>query len=645
MNQSLISPAEIKTGFVQGAYDLKALGSAEAYFELLAHNRESKQVGYRQLTLDYARGSPLIPPGLASVPNLQAAPTLITNGLPLQVRAFIGFGNYNSEQDLDYNKGTAGIRGNLPWGDWKYDLSGSAAKSKASYMFEQWLTDRLAQSLDVVVSGGRFVCRNPANGCVAAPALSSAVIGSVLPQDWKDWTFVPDTGHTTYKESTVTLGTTGSLFQMPHGRVRSAVGLEYRRAEIDDTPSINMQTANVYNFSSAAITRGTDSVWELYGELEFPLLAGMRGAEELTVNVSGRYTDYKSYGGDNTYKAGFLYSPVKAVSFRGSQGTSYRPPALFEQFLGSTSGFIANTNDPCHDLASQVQTSVRARNCISEGLPPTFLSTSSVQVNSIGGASSGLKAETSKNTTVGVILQPDLPSGMGSFSFAVDYYKIKVDNGVDRVGAGNILSLCYNNPGFITAGGYCRLIRRAPAGTNRALTVDNSYINVSTDVVRGYDFTVRYTRDIGPGTLLANAVITKYLEQSSKLFPDDPLVDSNGRLQVPKMTGSLDVQYKWKEWKVRYGMDWIDKMSDYDFFGEDPATSTYKMDTPAYYLHHLSLQYTGDKWSATAGVRNLENKTPPSISQGFANRVGNAPLYSGFDYFGRTYFVNVSKTF
>ena len=29
----------------------------------------------------------------------------------------------------------------------------------------------------------------------------------------------------------------------------------------------------------------------------------------------------------------------------------------------------------------------------------------------------------------------------------------------------------------------------------------------------------------------------------------------------------------------------------------------------------------------------------------FINRVGNAPLYSGYDYFGRTYFVNVSKTF
>ena len=168
--------------------------------------------------------------------------------------------------------------------------------------------------------------------------LSSQVIGGVLPADWRNWTFVPDTGHTTYKETTAVLNTNGTLFNVPAGRVKGALGVEYRRAEIDDTPSINMQNGNVYNFSSAAITRGTDSVWEVYGETEIPVLAGMDFAEELTFNLSGRYTNYKSYGGDTTYKAGFLYTPVKALSLRGSHGTSYRAPALFEQYLGSTSG-------------------------------------------------------------------------------------------------------------------------------------------------------------------------------------------------------------------------------------------------------------------------------------------------------------------
>ena len=646
MNQTLISPVEVKTGFLQGGYDLKALGNAEAYFEALLHKRESSQVGYRQLSLDYARGSPLIPAGLAGVGNLQNAPTAITNGQPLQIRAFIGFGNYNSAQEVDYHKVTAGLRGDLPFKDWKYDFSGSYSKSDASYMFEQWTTDRLAQSLDVVQNAnGSFSCRNTANGCVAAPALSTAVIGGVLPQDWVNWTFRPDTGNTTYDEKTATLNTSGSLFAMRYGNARGALGFEWREAKIDDTPSINMQTSNVYNFSSAAITRGKDSVKEVYGEVELPLLRGLKGAEELTLNVSGRWTDYKSYGSDTTYKAGVLYAPVTWLSFRASQGTSYRAPALFEQFLGSTSGFLSSQIDPCNNYGAGDPTSTRARNCASEGLAPDFQSTSSVRVNTTGGAQAGLKAETSKNVTVGFVLQPELPTGFGDLSFAVDYYDIEVDNGVDRAGASNILSLCYNDPAFIAGGGYCRLISRAAAGTNRALTVNDSYINLATDIVRGYDYTLRYVRNLGPGQLRVNGTLTKYKQQANKLFPDDPLDVTNGIIGAPKQTANVDMTYKFKAWQFRYGMDWIDSMSSYAYYEEDPETSTYKMDTPSYSLHNVSVQYKADKWSITGGVRNVANKAPPSISQGFANRVGNAPLYSGFDYFGRTYFVNAQYTF
>ena len=168
---------------------------------------------------------------------------------------------------------------------------------------------------------------------------------------------------------------------------------------------------------------------------------------------------------------------------------------------------------------------------------------------------------------------------------------------------------------------------------------------MSNDNVRGYDYTVRYVRDIGPGKFRANALITKYSEQSGKVFPADPLVDANGLLRVPKMTGTLDLSYKFKGWTAFYGMEWIDKTSSYQFYGEDPATSTFKLDTPAYFLHHYSVQYKADKWAATLGVRNAVDKKPPKISQGVINRVGEAPLYSGYDYVGRTFFLNVTKTF
>jgi outer membrane receptor protein involved in Fe transport len=430
---------------------------------------------------------------------------------------------------------------------------------------------------------------------------------------------------------------------MQHGDVRGAIGAEYRRAKIDDTPSIDSQNSNLYNLSSAAVTRGSDSVWELYGEAELPILRGIPGAEELTLNLSGRYTDYKSYGSDNTYKVGLLYTPVRAVTFRAAQGTSYRAPALFEQYVGATTGFLSSQGDPCNNYAALDPASARARNCASEGLPGNFSATSSIASVTIGGHDAGLKAETSKNKTLGVIFQPEMPTGWGDVSFAIDYYDIQVDNGVDRVGTSNILSLCYNQPGFSSQ--YCRLITRAPAGTNRALTVNNSYVNVSTDVVKGYDYTLRYVRNIGPGTFRANGVITRYTEQANKLFPDDPLLSFNNTIGSPKLTGVFDFSYKWKEWQFRYGLEWIDKMSSYAFFQEDPATSTYQMETPSYTRHNLSAEYKKDKWSVIIGVRNLADKEPPPISQGFSSRRGNAALYSGFDYVGRTWFANGTFTF
>src|SRR5260221_305924 len=372
-NNSLVSPAKVTTGFFQGGYDTAILGQAELYSEALLSRRESNQIGFRQLTLDYAPGNPLIPASLSGFGNFQAAATPIAPG-PIQYRAFVGARDYQSSQDLDYTKVLGGLKGNLPFGDWKYDGVVTYSYSNASYGFEVFLTDRVANSLDVVQNAsGTFSCRNTAaTGCVAAPALTPALLGGAPPQASMDHVFTHTRGKTKNKETTTTLNTSGTLFPMQHGDIRGAAGFEYRRAEIDDTPSGDMQNANLYNFTSAGVTRGKDSVWEVYGEAEVPVLKGITGAEELTLNVSGRHTDYKSYGADQTYKIGALYTPIRAVTFRAAQGTSYRAPALFEQYVGGTTGVLAAAGDPLHNYGALDPTSARARKFAAESLPTNF---------------------------------------------------------------------------------------------------------------------------------------------------------------------------------------------------------------------------------------------------------------------------------
>lgn len=156
LNRQLISPSQVYTGFGEFAYEFDF--GAEFYTEVLYNNRLSEQRGFRQLSLDYARlggGNPLLPTPLNALAAFQTAPSLITNGNPIQIRGFIGFGNDKSWQDVKYTKATSGLRGEFDFlPGWAYDINFTLAKSDASYSQYSWLTDRMAASLDLVLAPG-----------------------------------------------------------------------------------------------------------------------------------------------------------------------------------------------------------------------------------------------------------------------------------------------------------------------------------------------------------------------------------------------------------------------------------------------------------------------------------------------------------
>jgi iron complex outermembrane recepter protein len=643
LNRSLISPMENYNVYLQGGIDLSALGEAELYTEFMFNRRNSNQTGYRQLTLDYDVNSPLVPANVAAG-GVFLGPTAISNGRNVRARAFIGFGNDTSSQSVDFTRAVVGLRGALFNTGWDYDVVGTYSNSKGSYTFESFLTDRLARSLDVTASG--TACQDPSGGCVAAPALTPAVIGGQLPANWVNYVWVPVTGVSRYKEAVASASATGKLFDLPYGKVKAAFGAEFRKFLIDDTPALDSQNGNLYNLTTSTPTRGTDFARDVFAEVEIPLLAKLPLAHELSVNVSSRWADYKSYGSGSTYKVGATWSPVNWLTLRGTSSTSYRAPALYEQFLGATSGFLSQQNDPCNNWDSPTNAGTAlAANCQSEGLPPAFSATSGIAVINSGGAASGLKAETSENKTFGIILQPTLATGWGDLSLSADYFDIQVNNGVARAGAANILNRCYNDVEFRSGGGFCRLVA-ARNPSSQALTVNDSFVNLATDKVSGVDFTGRYTTDIGVGKLRVNMNVTRFNSQANQLFADDPIDEVNGTINSPKYSGTLDFNYTVKEWRFYYGLDWVGKMSSYEYLDEDPATSTFKLDVPNYYLQTVSVRYKANKWEVTAGVRNIADVKPPTISaQSVYNRVGNAPLYSGYDYVGRTGFLTLSASF
>ncbi|MGV2495452.1 TonB-dependent receptor plug domain-containing protein [Pelagerythrobacter aerophilus] len=679
----LITPVETYTGYLSGTYELDALGNAELYAEVLATRRKSEAPLYRQLSLDYpvylvddrcdavscsidpARPNPLVPEFLRN--SILAFPNETTGVGFLGVRAFVGFGLTESSQEVDYVRAGGGIRGDFVFPGWRYDFYVGKSWTDGTYEIESFLTDRIANSFDVVQNAdGTISCASLATNpnCVAAPPLNADTVGGRLPQTYRDYILQNTVGTNKFRETTFAFAVDGPLFALPGGDVQLALGAEYRKQRIDDTPDVNAIQGNLLGLTSSEPTRGTDSVREVFGELFVPLLADRPFFENLNLNASARYTDYKSYGSDVTFKIAGEWELFRGFGFRGSYGTSYRAPALAEQFLGATSGFLGGGSDPCDsdnfpdDPADYTPNdTITAQNCAQIGIDvATFSQNNSITTYSLGGAEFGLEAETSTNWSVGAVVQPQLPAAVGSLSLALDYFDIKVENGVAQLGAGNILNRCYSDPAFDPDAGFCRLHERD--ASNR-LTVNNGYVNLSTDIVKGFEFNGRFaTEALFGNRLVLNASVTKYTEQSSRLFEDEFLTDANGTYVTPDWVGTFDATYDVGSVLLRYGLTWIDGSSGtYEYFAYDEQTGTvdedlaqlyrdnYILEVPDYFLHNASVQFdVAEDFEFTIGVRNIFDKQPPRISAAVTT-IGNAPLYSGFDYFGRQFFVNTTFSF
>ena len=649
LKRDLFSPIKNHNAFAQGSVDLE--GGAEIYYEAMFNRRDSSQNGVRPIALYYTKGSPLIPSIFADS-TFQSTPTVM-NPAGSRVGVVVQYITpYLSAQTVDFSRVVVGVRGAIGKTGWDYDVVTSRSDSKGTYSAETYLTDRLKNSMDVVASGSGYACRDSSGGCVAAPAITPSFLKNYATQtDWLKYVVVPTVGITKFKEDTLTATTTGTLFSMPAGKAKAAFGAEIRSNSINDQPAPDSVASNLYGFSSSRPTVGSDKAKDIFGEVEFPILKNLNGIQELTINASTRFADYRSYGSGSTGKVGAFLAVNKAMSFRATTGTSYRAPALYEMFQGATTGFLGGTTDPCDTTNSPITNPVRAANCASEGLSSTFKSPSVTVVNT-GGYEAGLKAETSKNISYGFIFQPELPQGMGDLSIAVDRFDIKVANGVSRVTTGFILGKCYDSPLFRAGGGYCNLVTRKTS--DNSLSVINGFVNLAEDQVKGFDLSTRYSTNVSDGKLRINTNFTRYTGQSNRVFSTDPFFNSNGLIGAPKWSGNMDVNYSSKDWNYFYGLNWVGKTSDYGYYnGVYPGvygnadTSLYQWRTPNYFTHTVSARYRNpvQKWDVVMGVRNLTDKKPPYVSAFGQTRLGNAPFYSGYDFMGRTLYLNVNKSF
>ena len=716
LQDHLISPVRTYTGYANGAYELGILGDAEIYGEALFNRRESHQDSSYQLNLSGGGlsdrneiyggnffGTPLSAYGYPVSPFF---PNSVANaGYNIFTPFVIPDRTTRSSQRVDFYRGNVGLRGSIGVGDWRYDANFQYSHTDARSTLQLITVDRLNNSLQTVVApagtpdnlvtvslpgqgaqfpgdttfgpaGTRYTCASNVTGgvlkagasCVPLNIYDPAIaIGGHIPDNVFNYLFTDNVGTTQFTQQTISLNFDGTLFNLPAGPVRAAIGFEHRYDHIDDQPSAAAQSGTLYNYSSGGITRGSDLVNEVYGEVNVPLLRDQPFAQNLEVSGSARLTDYRSYGSDVTYRVNANWAPVDVLRIRASYGTSFRAPNLYEQFVADQTGFYGAAADPCSDVAS-LPAGVTRTNCLAALTPilgaaaaSTFISTAGPQVTTRGGAGN-LQAEHSRSWGLGGVIT--LPRNIADFALAVDYFNVHVEDEVSNLGT-LILSRCYEATDFGPGNPYCALIApRLPASDAQKGNLDsflNPYLNVAQQNVSGIDFDVRYATGLFGGKLVVHGQATRMIHQTFQLFDTDPLVDYNGTLGVqgagagPKWVGSADVRYTLPSDNVtiRYGVHYVGPQDSTDNPAAAPFVGNINADLRAetYWEHSASIQFRWqDVGQFTLGVNNLFNALPPAISSyptsgGQFTRVGNRFNSSNYDLLGRSVFVNVTRSF
>ena len=627
--------------------------------------------------------------------------------------------------DNTWQRAVLGFSGDVPFlnvgslSDWTFDLSFSRSHSESTAQRIGIRRDRLDLALGYYsndwnacqnnISEETRASRNDSRdnplepitaadaqpGCVPvnmyARSLFSSLIGDFGTSAERDYLLGRRDFDTQYTQSLFTLYFTGNLFTLPAGEVAAGVGMEYRTDEIASIPDQVARDGLFWGFFADGGAVGEKYTREFFGEIEAPVLGGKPGVEELTVNLSTRYTDDEFYGGAWTGAAKVGWRPIESLLVRGTFGTSYRAPNLRELFLRNQTGFLT-VNDPCFVPRDALEDTIETgeervynadldprdphvlERCRAEGVDPTIAGDgtfTAYSVESAAGGSLALDEETSESKSVGFAWEQPFTTVFG-LTLGMTYYDIDIEDTIIEPTIGYIVFDCYISEN--STGQFCNRITRNLQNTTdpRIRLVDRGFINRDRESVRGVDLnlTVDTTLTVFERPLDVSIDVTGHrLIERSTLFVNDAGEASENQdarewfYAERKAELALRLDYeRWRlSWQSRYmsGYDGYRGFEDEwgDITGDTPFSSTClgppndlmcrDVETaPDYWIHHVSLSYREDTWRVIGGTRNVFDEPPPQVDDNeLWSATNNTPRGVGYDLNGRTFFLGFTYRF
>ena len=524
----------------------------------------------------------------------------------LQAEAAANGGLYMSRDNFDLGvrgddierqtlRSVVGVNGDMEWASYEVSLVYGKSEVTADQLNNRF-NDRFYAALDVIDNAGVPDCRvnvdpdatpvdfpdpisySPASGeCVPLNLFGEGVASQAA----VDWVMQTTTAVDEIEQKVLSGFLTGDWVDLPGGAIGWAVGAEYREESSRSIPD---------EFDSSGATFGNEilpnfgefDVAELCGELRLPVLSGRTGAEELSIEVAYRASDYSSIGSTATWKVGGLWAPLPWVTFRSTVAEAVRAPNIGEAFGAENQRFEFIT-DPCDVGELPSGTQFRQANCteILNALgvdPNTFVDPNSASIGGVSSGNANIREETADTTTYGVVLTPAFADNL---TFAIDYYDIELTDAIQLISPEEIAQRCVDAPSL--ANEFCPLIEREP-GSGAISFFSLVPVNIAAISTQGYDFTLNYLlapaaagRD--PGVFNFRLIANKlrkldFLPSPGGIIDDDvgegPST-SFAEQPVPEWQASFDMTWDRGPWTVNYGLQWFDatqRISNRRLFGD-----------------------------------------------------------------------------
>jgi iron complex outermembrane receptor protein len=419
------------------------------------------------------------------------------------------------------------------------------------------------------------------------------------------------------------------LFAMAGGNAALAFGVDLRQEKYLDGYSEIAGSGDIVGGSgNAGKVKGERASQGLFAELNMPVV------KDVELNLAVRHDRYNGAKGESrdgkfetadmsstSPKASIRWTPMKSLLLRGSVGQGFRAPALDNLYAPAAGTNLAgNFNDPFYDAIVGCKNKPNPNNC-------------DTQLTAINHSNPNLKPEKSQTFTLGLVFEP-----MKELSLGVDYFDIKITDGIDTVSGDDIMKDWYKNqtgPTTSTSAFANRLVKNAQGFLDY---VNASLENVGSQKSSGFDFTARYRIRTDYGNFTPGWDATLMTKSSKTNVVTGEVEDNLGKYE----TGGPIVKFKqvltldWDSANWGAGVRYF-RQSSYEDYDKVKTVD-------AYGLWDLQGQYKGIKNMAfTVGIRNLMDQKPPVTTQEDYFQVGFDPTYA--DVKGRTYYLRANYKF